>query len=142
MSKIALSLKINVSQIEKARLFVGQKGAYLDATIFVDLSELDQYGNSGMITQDVSKEEKQQGIKGNILGNGKIFWVENGQAPQPQGQSFQQQAPQQQQQQQQAPKGGSQQAPQQSQARQQTNHAVQQNVNTNGPIDFDDSIPF
>jgi hypothetical protein len=139
MSKIALSLKINVSQIEKARLFVGQKGAYLDATIFVDLSEFDQYGNSGMITQDVSKEEKQQGIKGNILGNGKIFWVENGQAPQPQGQSFQQQAPQQQQQ---APKGGSQQAPQQSQARQQTNHAVQQNVNTNGPIDFDDSIPF
>ena len=143
MSKIALSLKINVSQIDKARLFVGQKGAYLDATIFVDLSELDQYGNSGMITQDVSKEEKQQGTKGNILGNGKIFWVENGQTPQPQGQGFQQQAPQpQQQQQQQAPQGGFQQVPQQSQARQQTNQAVQQNVNTNGPIDFDDSIPF
>tara|TARA_R110000851_G_scaffold207575_1_gene359967 strand:- start:69 stop:686 length:618 start_codon:yes stop_codon:yes gene_type:complete len=61
------------------------------------------------------------------------------QAPQPQGQGFQQQAPQQQQQ---APQGGFQQAPQQSQARQQTNQAVQQNVNTNGPIDFDDSIPF
>jgi hypothetical protein len=143
MGKIALSLKINVSQIDKARLFVGQKGAYLDATIFVDLSELDQYGNSGMITQDVTKEEKQQGIKGNILGNGKIFWVENGQAPQPQGQGFQQQAPQQQQQQQQqAHQGGFQQAPQQSQARQQTNQAVQQNVNTNGSVDFDDDLPF
>ena len=142
MSKVALSLKINVSQIDKARLFVGQKGAYLDATIFVDLSELDQYGNSGMITQDVSKEEKQQGIKGNILGNGKIFWVENGQAPQPQGQGFQQQAQQQQQQQQQAHQGGFQQAPQQSQARQQTNQAVQQNVNTNGSVDFDDDLPF
>ena len=142
MSKVALSLKINVSQIDKARLFVGQKGAYLDATIFVDLSELDQYGNSGMITQDVSKEEKQQGIKGNILGNGKIFWVENGQAPQPQGQGFQQQAQQQQQQQQQAHQGGFQQAPQQSQARQQTNQAVQQNVNTNGSVDFDDDFPF
>ena len=141
MSKVALSLKINVSQIDKARLFVGQKGAYLDATIFVDLSELDQYGNSGMITQDVSKEEKQQGIKGNILGNGKIFWVENGQAPQPQGQGFQQQAaPQQQQYQQQAPVQYQQQ-PQQSQARQQTNQAVQQNVNTNGATDFDD-MPF
>ena len=142
MSKVALSLKINVSQIDKARLFVGQKGAYLDATIFVDLSELDQYGNSGMITQDVSKEEKQQGIKGNILGNGKIFWVENGQAPQPQGQGFQQQAQQQQQQQQQAHQGGFQQAPQQSQARQQTNQAVQQNVNTNESVDFDDDFPF
>ena len=139
MSKIALSLKINVSQIDKMRLFAGQKGKYLDATIFVDLAELDQYGNSGMITQDVSKEEKQQGVKGNILGNGKVFWVENGQAPQAQAQGgFAQQAPQQQ------PQGGfvQQQAPQQSQARQQTNQAVQQNVNTNGSAGFDDSIPF
>ena len=141
MSKIALSLKIDVSKVDKARLFAGQKGTYLDATIFVDLAELDQYGNSGMITQDVSKEEKQQGVKGNILGNGKVFWVENGQAPQQQGQAQggYQQAPQQQQ-----PQGGfnQQQQPQQSQARQQTNQAVQQNVNTNGSTDFDDSIPF
>jgi hypothetical protein len=99
MSKIALSLKINVSQIDKARLFTGQKGTYLDATIFVELDGLDQYGNSGMITQDVTKEEKERGVKGNILGNGKVFWVENGQAPQPQQQApqYQQQAPQQQQ---------------------------------------------
>lgn len=98
MGKIALSLKIDVSKIDKARLFAGQKGTYLDATIFVDLEQLDQYGNSGMITQDVSKDEKAQGVKGNILGNGKVFWVENGQAPQAQAQGFQQQtqAPQQQ----------------------------------------------
>jgi hypothetical protein len=37
-----------------------------------------------MITQDVSKQEKDQDVKGNILGNGKVFWVENGQAPQAQ----------------------------------------------------------
>ena len=114
MSKIGLSLKINTSQIDMNRLFAGAKGNYLDCTIFVDLAELDQYGNSGMITQDVSKEEKAQGVKGNILGNGKVFWVEGGQAPQQAGQmpqqGFQQappqQAPQQQfapQQQQQAP---------------------------------------
>jgi hypothetical protein len=123
MAKIALSLKINLSQIDMARAFQGQKGQYLDATIFVDMNELDQYGNSGMITQDVSKEEKGQGVKGNILGNGKIFWVENGQAPQKAGEQqaqggFQQQgaqqqyAPQQQQQQQYAPQQ-QQQAPQQ-----------------------------
>lgn len=99
MSKIGISLKINTSVIDMARLFAGQKGNYLDCTIFVELGELDQYGNSGMITQDVSKEEKAQGVKGNILGNGKVFWVENGQAPQQAGQApaqnFQQQAPQQ-----------------------------------------------
>lgn len=141
MSKIALSLKIDVSKIDKARLFKGAKGTYLDATIFVDLTELDQYGKSGMITQDVSKQEKAQNVKGNILGNSKIFWVEGIQAPQAQGMA--QQAPQQsynQEPQQQGgfaqvnPAGGfyPQQAPQQA-----------QKVNPQEPvIDFDDSIPF
>ena len=99
MSKIALGLKIDLSKMDMARIFNGKNGAqYLDATIFVDLEQLDQYGNSGMITQDVTKEEKAQKIQGNILGNGNVFWVENGQAPQKasQGQGFQQQAPQQQ----------------------------------------------
>ena len=98
MSKIALGLKIDLSKMDMARIFNGKNGAqYLDATIFVEMDELDQYGNSGMITQDVSKEEKAQGTKGKILGNGKVFWIENGQAPQQanQNQGFQQSAPQQ-----------------------------------------------
>jgi len=82
MSKVAGALKIDVSKIDKARLFNGKKGIYLDATMFIDLDELDQYGNSGMITQDVSKEERDQGVKGNILGNGKVFWKEGGQQSQ------------------------------------------------------------
>ena len=148
MAKVAVSLKIDVSKIDKARLFSGAKGTYLEATIIEDLDKLDQYGNSGMITQDVSKEEKAQGIKGNILGNGKVFWKEGGQAPQAQG-GFQQQAPQQQQQQQPArdPQGFTaaqggfrQQAPQQQQQQQQPQQ--QAPVNTNSSVDFDDDIPF
>jgi len=92
MSKIGVSLKIDVSKIDKNRLFKGQKGVYLDATVFIDTAQLDQYGNSGMITQDVKKEEKDQGVKGNILGNCKVFWNDAGQQPQQQ----QPQAPQQQ----------------------------------------------
>jgi hypothetical protein len=111
MGKIALSLKIDLAKMDMNRIFNGKNGAqYLDATIFVNMDELDQYGNSGMITQDVSKEEKQQGTKGNILGNGKVFWVENGQAPQQQGQA----------------QGGYQQAPQQSQGGFQQQPAPQQ----------------
>lgn len=88
MSKIGVALRLDVSKIDKARLFRGKKGTYLDATAFIDLDQLDQYGNSGMITQDVSKEEKDQGVKGAILGNSKVFWSDAGQAPQqqPQGQ--------------------------------------------------------
>jgi hypothetical protein len=56
MSKIGVSLKIDVSKIDKARLFQGAKGVYLDATVFIDVDQLDQYGNSGMITHHNSKE--------------------------------------------------------------------------------------
>lgn len=82
--KIGVALKIDVSKIDKARLFKGQKGTYLDATAFIDLDQLDEYGNSGMITQDVSKDERAQGVKGNILGNSKVFFKDNGQPQQPQ----------------------------------------------------------
>ena len=78
MAKVGISLKIDMSKIDKNRLFKGSKGTYLDATAFVDLDELDRYGNSGMITQDVKKEEKQDGVKGAILGNAKVFWKSEG----------------------------------------------------------------
>jgi len=82
MSKIGVSFKIDVSKIDKARLFKGAKGTYLDITSFIDLDQLDQYGNSGMITQDVTKEEKDRGVKGPILGNCKVFWSDSGATPQ------------------------------------------------------------
>lgn len=72
MTKL-VKLKIAVDSIEKERLFRGKKHTYLDATVFLDDQE-DQYGNHGMITQDVSKEEREQGVKGPILGNAKIVW--------------------------------------------------------------------
>ena len=93
MSRIGVSFKLDVTKIDKARLFKGQKGTYLDFTGFIDLENLDQYGNSGFISQDVTKEEKDKGVQGNILGNTKVFWKEGGQAPQ----DNQQQQPQQQQ---------------------------------------------
>ena len=97
MAKVGVSIKLDVTKIDKQRLFSGQKGTYLDATVFIDIDELDQYGNSGMITQDVSKEEKQNGVKGNILGNVKVFWKDNNSQQQQHqggwGQPQQQQAP-------------------------------------------------
>ena len=81
MSKILVALKIDVTKIDKARLFKGEKGTYLDATAVINLGEADQYGNHGMITQSVSKEDKDAGIRGPILGNNKIVWRDEGEAP-------------------------------------------------------------
>ena len=69
-----IALKINLKEIEKARLFTSQKtGAiYLDAVLMLNL-EKDQYENNGMIVQSVSKEEREAGTRGPILGNAKIL---------------------------------------------------------------------
>jgi hypothetical protein len=59
---------INLSKIDKAKIIAGAKGSYLNVSIMVK-DELDQYGNTGFITQDTTKEERESGIKGTILGN-------------------------------------------------------------------------
>ena len=72
--KRIVRLKIDVTKVEKKRLFQGKTALYLDATVFLD-DEAGQYGDNGMITQDVSKEEREAGTKGAILGNATIFKV-------------------------------------------------------------------
>ena len=104
MAKIGVSIKIDVTKIDKARLFQGQKGTYLDLTAFIDLDQQDQYENNGFISQSVSKDERAQNVQTTILGNTKIFFDDRQQAPQQQApQQQRQQAPQQQVPQQAAP---------------------------------------
>ena len=74
MGKIGVSFKIDVTKIDKYRLYKGSKGTYLDCTAFINIDEKDQYENNGFISQDVSKEEKDNGVKGKILGNVRVFW--------------------------------------------------------------------
>jgi len=135
--KIGVRVKLDVTKIEKARLFKGQKGTYLDATVFIDVDQKDQYDNNGMVTQDISKEEKDAGGQGAILGNVQVFWSDNQQQGQQQNRNQGQSNSQ-------GFKNSGQSYSQQNnnQARQQTNQAVQQNVNTNGAVDFDDDLPF
>jgi len=71
MSKL-IAIKIDVTKIDEERLFQGAKGRYMDAVVFVN-DEEGQYGDNGMITQSVSKDEREAGVKGNILGNVKIL---------------------------------------------------------------------
>ena len=90
--KIGVEVQIDVTKIDKARLYVGAKGKYLTMTTFIDLDETDQYDNNGFITTKKNKDEQ-----GNlpILGNVKVFWKgDQSQAPQPQQAAPQQMAPQ------------------------------------------------
>lgn len=67
-----ITAKIDVTKIDKSRLFSGKNGAkYLDIVLIP--TENDRYGNTHMVVQSISKEERQSGKKGQILGNAKDF---------------------------------------------------------------------
>ena len=68
-----VALKIDVMKITREKLFTGKNGAkYLDCVVFID-NEKGQYQDNGMIVEDVSKEDKANGVKGVILGNCRII---------------------------------------------------------------------
>lgn len=69
--KAVIQIKLNLSKVDKDRLFKGEKGVYLDATLFLS-DEADQYGNHGMIVQSSTKEEREAGYESPILGNAKV----------------------------------------------------------------------
>ena len=136
MNSIGVRVKIDVSKIDKNRLFTGAKGIYLDATVFIVIDQKDQYENNGMITQDVTKEERERGVKGPILGNVQVFWqgetIQQGQQQNYQSQPNPKQQPQQSQQQQ---------APQQS-YQNQPNPKQQQQPAGDFDNNFDSDLPF
>lgn len=73
--KLGISVKIDVTKIDKARLFQGEKGTYLDLTTFIDTENEGQYGDHGFISQSVSKEEREAKVQTPILGNVKVFFT-------------------------------------------------------------------
>ena len=62
--------RIDVTKIDKEKLFIGKKGTYLDFVI-IDTPN-SEYGNA-MIVESITKEEREAGKKGTILGNIKEF---------------------------------------------------------------------
>lgn len=78
--KVGLNVRIDVSKVDKSRLYKGAKGTYLDLTTFVDTDNKDQYDNNGFISHSQSKEEREAGEKTPILGNVKVFYTD-GSAP-------------------------------------------------------------
>ena len=80
--KVGVEVQIDVTKIDKARLFEGKKGKYLTMTTFIDTDNKDQYDNNGFISHKQTKEESESKTNTPILGNVKVFW-NDGQTTQP-----------------------------------------------------------
>lgn len=73
-----VSIKIDLSKIDKSRIFESQKtGAkYLDITgVLTDTP--DQYENNGFVKQNTTKDEREAGVKLPIIGNFKLLKILN-----------------------------------------------------------------
>ena len=63
--------KIDVTKIPKEAIFVGKKGKYIDVVLMENRDGTDEYGQDGFIAMSVSKEDREAGKNGVIIGNWK-----------------------------------------------------------------------
>lgn len=78
-----IAANVDVTKINKAWLFKGKSGTYLDLTLRENKDGPGKYGDDGFIVQGPPKAEREQGVKGIIVGNWK-FIGERPKASQPQ----------------------------------------------------------
>ena len=69
-----IKASINLNNIPKDKIFVGQKGKYLPITITLN-DELDQFGNQGPVVVEQTKEERDAKAPKTYLGNVKVVWT-------------------------------------------------------------------
>ena len=72
-----ISANIDLTKIDKSKIYEGKKGKYYPITIVLN-DELGQYGDTGYIQTEQTKEERDAKAPKTFLGNVKVVWT-NGQ---------------------------------------------------------------
>jgi hypothetical protein len=72
-----ISANIDLTKINKSKIYEGKKGKYYPITIVLN-DEPGQYGDSGYIMTEQTKEERDAKSQKEYLGNVKVVWT-NGQ---------------------------------------------------------------
>lgn len=69
MANRPITLKINVTKIDKSQLYHGKNGVYLDVVLFPNKNGKGQYGDTHFACQGISKEAREAGGRGEIIGS-------------------------------------------------------------------------
>src|ERR1017187_9804688 len=76
-----LSISIDLSKFDKARIIKGKTtGQYYDLQVFVN-DEKDKYGNDIVVAEGQTKEERDRKDKRKYLGNGRKIWESTSNKP-------------------------------------------------------------
>ena len=74
-----ISIKIDVTKIDKAALYKGEKGTYLTLVVWPNRDGEDDYGNYAGVKQDIGKDRRDE--KAPFIGNAKIIKRKNAAPP-------------------------------------------------------------
>ena len=70
-----ISGNINLSKIEKSKNYEGKKGKYYPVTVVIN-NEVGEYGDSGYIMTEQTKEQREAKEAKNYLDNVKVIWTD------------------------------------------------------------------
>jgi hypothetical protein len=63
-----ITIKLDVTKLQKERFYHGKKGIYAELVL---IEHENDYGDDGFVAQSVTKEERNAGERGPIVGNWK-----------------------------------------------------------------------
>jgi|TARA_X000001382_G_C3047672_1_gene139998 hypothetical protein len=69
-----ISSSIDLTKIDKSKIYEGKKGKYYPITIVLN-DEVGQYGDSGYVQTEQTKEERDAKQPKTFLGNAKVVWT-------------------------------------------------------------------
>jgi len=79
-----ITLRIDRNKVAKEHCYQGKNGLYLDVALFDNKDgQKSQYGDDGFVVQKVSKEARQRGEKGPIVGNWRFVEEKQASTPAP-----------------------------------------------------------
>ena len=74
-----ISGNINLSKLDKSKIYEGKKGKYYPITVVIN-NEIGEYGDSGYVMTEQTKEQREAKEAKSYLGNVKVVWT-NGTFP-------------------------------------------------------------
>jgi hypothetical protein len=80
---LEIKAKIDCKKIIKKHLYEGKEATYLDVAFFKNKDGKGKYGDDGFVVQEVSKEARERGEKGQIIGNWRYHEPRAGQTEKP-----------------------------------------------------------
>ena len=75
-----VKIKLNLTKLDRKRLFKGEKGTYCDL-VLIDYKDGPKFDNDGFVKQDCTKEEREAKVEMPIIGS--FRYIGGKQAPAP-----------------------------------------------------------